>query len=242
MEAAKRSNLSNGRVATRLLRQASALFLFLCVPLSLWETNVHSKIFVFQNPDATAHNLLANEFGFRMTIVSHILGTVVFVVIALLFYRLLNHVDKQLAHFMIIPIIAQLVIVFLLGGINFSALMILKGETRIAFDASYQQEVVYLLLRIPRLILGAVKIIFGLFFIPLGLLVIRSGFFPKFIGVLIALGGIGYVMDTCMYILLQRAEYMTVGSFKLVATASYSLAFFWFLIKGANKQNPTIRE
>lgn len=224
---------------SRTVRIATALFFFVSVPMSIWESSVQSKIFVLQDPVATASNLLSHEFSFRATIVSHLLGTAVFTFMALMFYRLLKPVDKHLSRFMITPIVAQIAIVFVLEALNFTALMTLKAEPRVTFDVTQQQETAYFLMRIYRLAYGADKIIFGLFFIPMGVLVLRSGFAPRIIGILILLGGIGYVIDTTLYLVLQRADYLIVQSVKLYSSASYSLAFLWFLIKGV--RNSTIQ-
>jgi hypothetical protein len=192
---------------------------------------------VAQDPVATAGRLLSNEFIFRTSIVSHLLGTVAFLIIVMLFYKLFRPVDKHLSRLMVVPVLAQLSIVFVLEAINYTALMTIKGEARPTFDAVQQQEVAHFLLRIHRYGFGADKIIFGLFFMPFGMLVFRSGFAPKVIGVLMILGGAGYVVDTCLYILLQRSEYLAVQSLKLFSSASYALGLLWFLIKGV--RNPS---
>jgi len=220
---------------SRTVRIATALFFFVCVPLSLWESNVQSKIFVPQNPATTANNLLSNELFFRSTIVTHIIGTVVFIIMMMLFYRLFKPVNNHLARLMIIPILAQFPIVFIIEALNFTALMTLKSEARPAFEALQKEEVAYFLLRLHRYTFGADKIVFGLGFIPFGMLVLRSGFAPRIIGYLILLGGVGYVIDTCLYLLLQRADYLNVQSLKLMSSALYALAFLWFMIRGIRK-------
>ena len=225
---------------SRTVRIATSLFFFVCVPLSLWETNVQAKIFVIQDPVATANNLLSNELLFRTSIVSHIIGTSIFTLMVLLFYRLLRPVDKHLSRLMIVPILAQISIVFVLEAINFTALMTLKAEARTTFDLVQQQEATYFLLRIHRYVFGADKIIFGLCFVPMGILVFRSGFAPRAIGILIIMGGVGYVADTCLYVLLQRADYLIVQSLKLYSSVCYALAFLWFLIKGTRNPNVLI--
>ena len=220
------------------VRIATSLFFFICVPMSIWESNfVHSKIFVPQDPIGTANNLLSYEFIFRTSIVTHIIGTSVFVLLVWLFYRVVRPVDKGLSQLMVIPILAQIPIVFVFEALNYTALMTLKSEARVTFDVVQQQEVAYLLLRLHRYAFAANKIIFGLFLIPLGILVFRSGFAPRFIGILILIGGIGYVADTCLYILLQREAYLTVRSLKLYSSACYSLGFLWLLVKGVRNQN-----
>jgi hypothetical protein len=216
------------------VRIASALFFFVCVPLSIWESGVHSQIFVAQDPVATAQNLLSREFSFRVTIFSHIAGTAVFTIMAMAFSEMLRPVDKRLSRLMIVPITAQLAIVFVLEAINYTALMTLKAESRLTLDSVQQQEAAYFLMRIPRIAIGSDKIIFGFFFIPMGMLVLRSGIAPRIIGMLILLGGIGYVIDTCLYILLQRPDYLHFQSVKLFSSASYSVGLLWFMIKGVS--------
>jgi len=223
--------------SSRTIRIATALFFFVCVPLSLWETRVQSKIFVPQDAVATAQNLLAHEFIFRTTLISHIIGTVVFILMVMLFYRIFKPVDNHLAKLMIIPILLQFPIVFVLEAVNFTALMTLKSDARSTFDVLQQQEVAYFLLRLHRYTFGADKLVFGLGFVPLGLLVIRSRIAPRIIGLLILIGGVGYVMDTILYMLLQRSTYLTVQPLKLISSVLYSLGFLWFLVKGARHTN-----
>ncbi|HYC86432.1 MAG TPA: DUF4386 domain-containing protein [Chryseosolibacter sp.] len=121
-------------------------------------------------------------------------------------------------------------------AMNFTALMTLKSEARLSFNVAQQQEAAYFLLRLHRFTFGANKIVFGLSFIPLGMLVFRSGFAPRVIGILLFLGGVGYVVDTTLYFLLQRADYSTVQSLKLFSSATYSLGLLWLLVKRARDQ------
>jgi hypothetical protein len=222
----------------RTVRLAASLFFLLCIPMSLWDTNyVHAKIFVAQDPVLTANNLLSNELIFRTSIVSHLISTFVFLFMILIFYRILKPVDKQLSRLMIIPILAQIPIVFVFEALNFTALMTLKAEARPTFDVAQQQEVAYFLLRAHRYAFGADKIIFGLCFIPFGILVFRSRIAPRVIGILMIIGGVGYVADTCLYILLQRADYLVIQPLKLFASASYALGLLWFLIKCVSNQS-----
>ncbi len=137
---------------------------------------------------------------------------------------------------MIIPILAQIPIVFVFEALNFTALMTLKAEARPAFDVAQQQEVAYFLLRAHRYAFGADKIIFGLCFIPFGMLVFRSRVAPRVIGILMIFGGAGYVADTFLYILLLRPDYLIVQPIKLFASASYALGLLWFLVKGVSNQ------
>jgi hypothetical protein len=233
-------NASNSKTA----RIAAALFFFVCIPLSLWDQfYVHSKIFVPLEPVATANNLLANEFIFRTAILSRLFGFLIFVFMIMLFYRLFRPVDNHLARLMMFSLLAQIPIVFVFEVCNYAALMVLKSDARSTFDVAQQQEVAYFLLRMPRYATGAGmgKLFLGLCFIPFGMLVFRSGLAPRIIGILLIIGGVGYVADCSIAILLQRVDYVLVRSYLMYTTLAYALALLWFLIKGV-QPNDTIRE
>jgi hypothetical protein len=231
---------SNSRTA----RLAVSLFFFFSIPLSLWgDFYVSSKIFVALDPVATANNILSNEFIFRTAMVSHLVGTVTFVLMIVLFYRFLRPVDKHLSRLMLVPILAQIPIVVILEVFNFTALMILKSDARPTFDLAQQQEVAYFLLRMFRYGagIGMSKFVLGLCFIPFGMLVIRSGFAPRIIGILLIIGGVGYVADCFMSILMQRADYLMVRPSVMITTVGYILALLWFLIKGVRGKKTAAR-
>ncbi|HMG92716.1 MAG TPA: DUF4386 domain-containing protein [Chryseolinea sp.] len=226
MEALLRSNSKTARLA-------ASLFFFVCIPLFFWEDNyVRSKIFVAQDPIATANNLLSHEFVFRAATITHVAGTIIYVFMMMMFVRLFRPVDKHLSRLMIAPLLVQIPIVLILEVFNIAALMTLKSEARPSFDIGQQQEAAYFLLRMYRFGMGTGKLFFGLSLIPFGMLVLKSGFTPRIIGILLIIGGVGYVGDFSIYVLLQRPDYVMVRSILMFTYLTYMLALLWFLIKG----------
>ena len=225
---------SNSRTA----RLAASLFFFLCIPLALWD--LPQKIFMPQDPAATANNLLSNEFIFRISIITHLTGFLIFVFMIVLFCRIFRPVDKHLSRLMLFSILAQVPVVFVFEVFNYTALMILKNETRLTFDVAQQQEAAYFLMRISRYGVGTGmgKLFLGLCFIPFGMLVLRSGFAPRIIGILLIIGGMGYVADCCISILLQRTDYVMIRSFLMYTSLAYILALLWFVVKGVRDPEP----
>ena len=142
---------------------------------------------------------------------------------------------------MVVQVVAQLAVVFVFEVINFTALMVLKNEARSTFGVD-QQEAAYFLLRMHSygVGVGMGKLFVGLSFIPFGMLVFRSGFAPRIIGILLIIGGVGYLADCCTSILLQRADYLTVRSFLMYTTLAYILALLWFLVKGVRDPRASI--
>ena len=73
--------------------------------------------------------------------------------------------------------------------------------------------------------------IFGLHLLGLGYLVYRSAFFPRFLGVLVAIAGAGYLIDGCGRILVPDYTW-TVGMFAFVGEALLILALLWRAVRG----------
>jgi hypothetical protein len=225
---------ANRNKATRL---AGFLFLFVSVPLATWsQSYVGSKIFVASDPAATAANLLSHEFLFRTGIVSHLASCIMFAFVVLQMYRVLRPVNKHLSRLMMAPVVAQVAVFFVLELFNVTALMILKNEKPFAFDEAQQQELAFLLLRMHRFGIGAAQLFWGLCFVPFGALVYKSGFFPRFLGILLFVSGIGYVLDSCTFLLLDRTDYLMVRPFIRITFVGFLLTMLWFLIKGVRRQ------
>jgi hypothetical protein len=129
---------------------------------------------------------------------------------------------------------AQLAAVFVLEVLKFMTLTVLKGDPRDTFEVAQQQEAAFLLWRIHANGSGAGlgKLFIGLCFIPFGMLVSKSGYAPKVIGILLIIGGVGYVADCFLSVLLQRSDYIAVRTYLMSTVVAYFLALLWFLIKG----------
>jgi hypothetical protein len=219
-------------------RLAAFLFLFVCLPTAIWsDMTVPSKIFVAQDPSATANNLLANESLFRTAMVVRLGGYLVFVFMMMLFYKVLRAVDSFLALLMLLPIIAQIPVVFFAEVFSNAALMTLKGNAPFGFETAQQHEMSYYLLRWRHYITGPTKFFIGLSFVPMGILILRSGLAPRLIGVLLLISATGYIVDSACYFLLQRAEYLTVSPWLKSMFLGFMISVVWFLIKGV--RNPS---
>jgi hypothetical protein len=227
----------------RTARLAGFLFICVCLPMAMWgESYVQSIIFVSRDPVATAANVLSKEFIFRASIISHIIGSFIFVYMVMLLYRLFRPVDKHLSRLMLVFVLAQVPIVFIVEVFNFAAVMILKSEARPTFDVVQQQEFSYLLLRLHNYGAGATKIFFGLCFIPFGMLVFRSGLMPRIFGFLLIISGIAYIADTVCYIVLQRPYYVMVHQIVRYTSAGYVLTLLWLLVKGVREPGATVKK
>ncbi len=76
------------------------------------------------------------------------------------------------------------------------------------------------------------QIFFGLWLLPLGYLVYESGMFPRALGALLAIGCVGYLVDTFALFLAPDLG-ASVSPFVLAPAAAAEIAMlFWLLVKG----------
>src|SRR2546426_2656619 len=175
------------------------LLLVLLGPLRL--IYIPNKLFVQGNAAATASNIAAHEWLFRFGMLSDLLAAVVLIFLVLAFYRLFKGVDQQLAVLLVIvggvmPALINLVNVVSDAG----ALMVARGggATGAAFlsvfDKPQRDALVMLFLRLHHHQIVAAEILWGLWLFPMGALVYKSRFLPRFIGVWLIVNGVAYVV------------------------------------------------
>jgi hypothetical protein len=177
-------------------RVAGLWYLLLCVIGPLRLIYIPSKLFVRGNATATVNNIAAHEWLFRFGMVGDLVGAVILIFLVLAFYRLFREVDQYLA-----------VLVMILGGVmpaliyfvnvvsDAGALMIVRGPDFLSvFDKPQRDALVMLLLRLHDQQITAAEILWGLWLFPLAILVYRSRFLPRFLGVWLVINGFAYVI------------------------------------------------
>lgn len=187
---------------------------------------VHRDLVVAGDAAATASNLVASETLFRLGLAGGLVMMVVFVVYVLLLYRLLERVDRTWAMAMAALALAS-VPLYMLNQVNaVGALLSASGGA---------VERVELFLELHRAGNLVASIFFGLWLFPLGLLVYRSGFLPRALGVLLMAGSPGYVVAFARGFLAPGTE-GGLWSDPLLAVTHLSEAalMLWLLVRGLN--------
>jgi hypothetical protein len=195
---------------------------------------IPTKLFVRGNASATASNIAGHEWLFRIGIVSDLACAVILIFLVLSFYRLFKGVDQDLAVQVVIFGGVMPSVIDIVGVVSDSAaLMIVRGGDFLSgFDKPQRDALALLFLKLRDHQNTAAEILWGVWLFPLGLLIYRSRFLPRFLGVWLALGGFAYVM------LSLTGELMPQYQGKVFAYAQP--AFFgeialtlWLVIKGA---------
>lgn len=110
--------------------------------------------------------------------------------------------------------------------------MIVKGELLQSLASESKQNLVYLFMKIYRYGIVVNMVFWGLWLIPLGQLIIKSGFMPRIIGILLIAGGCAYLVECLDFILLsEMLSPITNYTFVLYSVAELSTVA-WLLAKG----------
>lgn len=213
-------------------RLCGFLYLLLLVgPLRL--IYIPNVLFVHGDATKTAANIATHETLFRLGMVSEVFGAMVLVFLVLAFYRLFRGVDRNLALQVIIlggvmPALCNLVNV----GIDGVVLMLAKGADFLSvFDKPQRDALALVFLRLWGQETTAAETLWGLWLLPLGLLVIRSGFLPRFIGYWLLVNGVAYVAVSLTGLMWPDYEDM-VSNIAFPAMLGELVLMAWLAIKG----------
>ena len=188
---------STVRSPKRLARIAGLLYLAVGILGAFAFAAVYSAMYVAGDAAATAGNLVANAGLVKIGVAADLIQVVVWVFLALTLYVLLRHVSGYAAR-------AMVVLVAIGASISFLNILFEFQGMRIATDPTYTATVgtagstalAMVMLDLQHYGYAIAGIFFGLWLVPLGYLTFKSGMFPKVLGIVLVVGGIGYLFDT----------------------------------------------
>ena len=220
-------------------RVAGALYLLLVIVGPFRLIYIPSALFVSGNATATANNIAAHELLFRLGIVSDLLTGTMGLVVALALYRLLKGVDQELAALMVI--LGGLIgtpIYFVNVVSDAGALMVVRGGDFLSvFDKPQRDALAMLLLNLHEYQNTAAEILWGLWLFALAILVYRSRFLPRFLGVWLIIAGFAYLAMSFTGLLLPQYQ-NKVFIISQPALFGEIALMLWLVIKGAKPQPP----
>jgi hypothetical protein len=197
------------------------------------EIFVRSNIIVWDDATATAQNIIASQLLFRAGIISDLLMTTSFLLMGLTFYILLKQVNKNVALAMLVFNIIGVAILALNLLNQFAPLIILSGADFLkVFSADQLDALVMLFLNLHKYGYIIAGISWSAYLLPLGYLVYKSGYFPKFLGILLMIAPLYGLSDLFIQIMFPKYLVITYPFIAIAIVAEFSFAF-WLLFKGA---------
>jgi len=176
------------------------------------------RLFASGDAEATLANLVANGTLAHLGVALELLVVLTQTLTAAWFYRLFRTVDSTAA-----AGIAAFGLVNAVAILGSTALLATAAEIA-AHPVGTTAPDVQVLYLISGNLWTAGGLFFGLWLIPMGWCVLRSGWMPRALGWILIVGGTGYVLSAFLGFLLPQAG--TVASF---LTAPASIGEFWMI-------------
>lgn len=198
---------------------------------------IPKALFVHGNPAATANNIAAHESLFRLGLFSELLGGVLWLLVPLALYRLLKGVDGDLAILMVILGSLMQVPLFFVNVVTDAAALLfaLGADFLSVFDKTQRDGFVRLFLNLHHQLDLANMIFWGLWLLPFGLLVYRSRFLPRFLGVWLILACFAWLALSFTGFLLPAHE-DTVYTITQPVVLGEVVTMLWLVIIGAKER------
>lgn len=194
-------------------------------------------LFVHADATATANNIAAHESLFRLGMVSELVAAVLWLFVPLALYRLLKDVDRGLAILMVILGSLMQVPLFFANVVTDSAALMLArgGDWLSVFDKPQRDAFARLFLDLHHQLDLANAVFWGVWLIPFGLLVYRSRFLPRLLGVWLILACFGWLAFSLTGFLFpgHEGEAYTYGQPFLLGETAMIL---WLAIMGAKER------
>jgi hypothetical protein len=197
---------------------------------------VPKALVVSGNAGATAANIAAHESLFRFGIVCNLVGATLWLFVPLALYRLLKGVDQTLATLMVIlGAVMQVPLFFVNTATDMATLLFARGGDLVAaFDQPQRDAFVQLFLELHHSIELANAIFWGLWLVPFGMLVYRSRFFPRFLGVWLIAACFGWLAFSVTGFLFPAYE-DTAFTYGQPLTIGEVVMMLWLVVMGARE-------
>ena len=217
----------------RKARIAGSLYLLLVLPGPLSLIYIPSKLIVREDAAATANKILAHETLFRIGMVADVAGAFFFVILVLALYRLLSDVSKSQAALMVSLVVVSAAIGCVNVLPNIAALMLFRGGDFLTVLEKPQRDALAMMfLRLHGQGNSINEAFWGLWLVPFGTLVYRSGFLPRILGAWLVVNGFAYV--ALSFIGLMYPDYNDAAFSMATPILFGELAIMlWLVIKGA---------
>jgi hypothetical protein len=215
-------------------RVAGILLLISFVAGTFGELVVPTAVISIGNPAETANKILGHAWLFRLGFVGYLFEALCDVGLALLFYVLLRPVHRSLALFAAFLGIISTAMFAVCELLFFVAPALLQNPVYAqSFTKDQLNGLVYFLVQVYSRGAGLFMVFYGLASLIRGYLIYRSTYIPRFVGVLLCILGVAFVVKNFTLVLAPAYSW---DYLLLPAPLTILVLTVWFLWKGVDVQ------
>jgi hypothetical protein len=233
--ASPKVQIPSAMTADRKARVAGFLYLICIVSGFCAETLVRNKLVAYDDAAFTARSIIASPSLYRLGFLADLISFTTGIVIAIIFYDLFKSVSRPAARISLAFAIVSNTVSVAASIFCFAPIHILGGAGYLrAFEPAQLQSLALLSLQLYQF---AFVLNLGLFSIDCfatGYLILRSTFLPRFLGVLLIVGGFCYLVNSISYFLPPKSLpdlFPWIYLPSLLAEVSLAL---WLVVAGVN--------
>jgi len=198
------------------------------------EAMVRESVVVSGNAEATLQNLKASQMLWRLSIVGDLVMHILDVPLIVIMYYLLRPVDRLLA---LVATVANVVQTAVLAANKLTLvvpLLLLQKHGDI-LASTWEATLSFLAIRLHGYGFGIGLLFFGVACLVRGYLVFRSTYFPRTLGVLLALAGLAYLVNSVALLLAPAVAATLFPAILAPALVGEGAFCLWLLVKGVDQ-------
>lgn len=214
-------------------RLAGALYFAMGIPGGLAIAYFPARFVVSGDATATATRIAAAPGLYRLGVFADLIGGVFAIWLAMVLYDLFKDVDRTQAR-LLVGFVFGMVAIGLVNTVMMAAPLVLtSGAGYLSVFDKHQLDALTLgFWGVRNQGIRAATMYWGVWLLPLGILVYKSGFLPRLLGILVIMAGCSYVVDCLAYFFIPQDAH-TIALVSTLPQAAGEIGFSaWMLIKG----------
>jgi len=220
----------------KIARIAGMWYLCIAVFYTIGMIYGDKAFYVPGDATATLNNIISSEGVYHFAIVCTLIGHVCFLFLVNALYKLFKPVDVNWARMMVLFVVVGVSISSVSCVNQFVVPLLLNGsEYVVNIDSTHLDALAMLFLDIYKYGANVATIFWGLWLLPLGLLILKSGIIPKILGVLMIITCVSYLVDFTLFFFLPKWMPVIDPIQTAIQVGSEVSFLLWLLIKGAKE-------
>jgi hypothetical protein len=216
-------------------RLAGLLYVVMSMMMVFSYMYLPAKFLVPGDAAATARKITDATLLYRVGILTDLAAQILFIFVVLTLYQLFKDVSRPLARLMAVLVCVGVAAEIVNLANHMAPLLFLSGADYLSVFTKPQLDALAMAsLRSGNNLGQLLLAIWGLWLFPFGLLTIKSGFFPRVLGILLMFAGVAYIVS-CVTSIVFPASLSVVSKVMMPLYFGELPIVIWLLVMGAKE-------